>query len=137
MKEVDMKIEVPISIGELFDKVSILQIKKEKILDKKMLNLVNDELSLLLEFVSIVIKNNKDREEKINNLIKNLKHINEELWRIEDKKRDCERKKIFDNNFIELARSVYIKNDKRAELKKEINLMFDSKIVEVKSYENY
>jgi len=132
-----MKIEVPISIGELFDKVSILQIKKEKILDKKMLNLVNDELSLLLEFVSIVIKNNKDREEKINNLIKNLKHINEELWRIEDKKRDCERKKIFDNNFIELARSVYIKNDKRAELKKEINLMFDSKIVEVKSYENY
>tara|TARA_Y100000590_G_scaffold408626_1_gene499891 strand:- start:313 stop:567 length:255 start_codon:yes stop_codon:yes gene_type:complete len=81
MKEVDMKIEVPISIGELFDKVSILQIKKEKILDKKMLNLVNDELSLLLEFVSIVIKNNKDREEKINNLIKNLKHINEELWR--------------------------------------------------------
>tara|TARA_Y100000590_G_scaffold408626_1_gene499890 strand:- start:153 stop:341 length:189 start_codon:yes stop_codon:yes gene_type:complete len=56
---------------------------------------------------------------------------------IEDNKRDCERKKIFDNNFIELARSVYIKNDKRAELKKEINLMFDSKIVEVKSYENY
>ena len=137
MKEVDMKIEVPISIGELFDKVSILEIKKHKITDKKMLKLVNDELTMLSKYVDSIINNNKNLEEKANNLIKKLKNINEELWVIEDKKRDCERKKIFDNNFIELARAVYIKNDQRAELKREINLIFDSKIFEVKSHKNY
>ena len=137
MKEVDMKIEVPISIGELFDKVSILEIKKHKITDKKMLKLVNDELTLLSKYVDSIINNNKNLEEKANNLIKKLKNINEELWVIEDKKRDCERKKIFDNNFIELARAVYIKNDQRAELKREINLIFNSKVFEVKSYKNY
>ncbi len=132
-----MKIEVPISIGELFDKVSILEIKKHKIADKKMLNLVNDELTLLSNYVDSIINKNKNLEEKANSLIKKLKNINEELWDIEDKKRDCERKKIFDNNFIELARAVYIKNDQRAELKREINLIFDSKIIEVKSHKNY
>ena len=137
MKEVDMKIEVPISIGELFDKVSILEIKKHKITDKKMLKLVNDELTLLSKYVDSIINKNKNHEEKANNLIKKLKNINEELWDIEDNKRDCERKKIFDNNFIELARAVYIKNDQRAELKREINLIFDSKIFEVKSHKNY
>ena len=132
-----MKIEVPISIGELFDKVSILEIKKHKIADKKMLNLVNDELTLLSNYVDSIINKNKNLEEKANSLIKKLKNINEALWDIEDKKRDCERKKIFDNNFIELARAVYIKNDQRAELKREINLIFDSKIIEVKSHKNY
>ena len=132
-----MKIEVPVSIGELFDKVSILQIKKEKITDKKMLDLISEELSLLSKSISLIIDNNKGRENEIFLLMDKLKLINQELWDIEENKRDCERKKIFDDNFIELSRSVYKKNDKRAELKKEINLKFESKIVEVKSHEKY
>jgi len=132
-----MKIEVPVSIGELFDKVSILQIKKEKITDKKMLDLISEELSLLSKSISLIIDNNKGRENEIFLLMDKLKLINQELWDIEENKRDCERKKIFDDNFIELSRSVYKKNDKRAELKKEINLKFGSKIVEVKSHEKY
>ena len=132
-----MKIEVPVSIGELFDKLSILQIKKEKITDKKMLDLISEELSLLSKSISLIIDNNKGRENEIFLLMDKLKLINQELWDIEENKRDCERKKIFDDNFIELSRSVYKKNDKRAELKKEINLKFESKIVEVKSHEKY
>ena len=132
-----MKIKVPISLGELMDKISILLIKKDKIADQKKLNLINDELELLNLSLSEIIDANNDRKDEILTLKENLKKINSELWDIEDEIRDCERKKLFDNTFIELARSVYIKNDKRAELKRNINMLFDSEIIEVKSYKEY
>ena len=132
-----MKIKVPISLGELMDKISILLIKKDKIADQNKLNLVNDELELLNLSLSEIIDANNDRKDEILTLKENLKKINSELWDIEDEIRDCERKKLFDNTFIELARSVYIKNDKRAELKRNINMLFDSEIIEVKSYKEY
>ena len=132
-----MKIDAPISLGELMDKISILWIKKDKIIDKNKLNLIEDELNLLNKSITIIINKNKDRRIEILSLIEGLKKINAELWDIEDKIRECERNKNFDQNFIELARSVYITNDKRSELKNEINLKFGSNIVEVKSYEKY
>ena len=132
-----MKIDAPISLGELMDKISILWIKKDKIIDKNKLNLIEDELNLLNKSITIIINKNKDRRIEILSLIEDLKKINAELWGIEDKIRECERNKDFDQNFIELARSVYITNDKRSELKNEINLKFGSNIVEVKSYEKY
>tara|TARA_Y100000741_G_scaffold358059_1_gene336699 strand:- start:1220 stop:1618 length:399 start_codon:yes stop_codon:yes gene_type:complete len=132
-----MKIKAPISLGELMDKVSILLIKKDKITDQDKITLVNDELKLLNLSLSEIIDANNDRKDEILILKENLKKINSELWDIEDEIRDCERKKLFDNTFIELARSVYIKNDKRAELKRSINKLFDSEITEVKSYKDY
>ena len=132
-----MKIDAPISLGELMDKISILWIKKDKIIDKNKLNLIEDELNLLNKSITIIINKNQDRRIEILSLIEGLKKINAELWDIEDKIRECERNKNFDQNFIELARSVYITNDKRSELKNEINLKFGSNIVEVKSYEKY
>ena len=132
-----MKIKVPISLGELMDKVSILLIKKDKITDQDKITLVNDELKLLNLSLSEIIDANNDRKDEILILKENLKKINSELWDIEDEIRDCERKKLFDNTFIELARSVYIRNDKRAELKRNINMLFDSEIIEVKSYKEY
>tara|TARA_Y100001970_G_C14126615_1_gene799297 strand:+ start:440 stop:838 length:399 start_codon:yes stop_codon:yes gene_type:complete len=132
-----MKIEVPISLGELIDKISILLIKKDKIDDQNKLNLVNDELELLNISLSRIIDSNMDRKSEILNLKENLKKINSKLWVIEDKIRDCERNKLFDNTFTELARSVYIQNDQRAELKRKINMLFDSEIMEVKSYKKY
>jgi len=132
-----MKIDAPISLGELMDKISILWIKKDKIIDKNKLNLIEDELNLLNKSITIIINKNQDRRIEILSLIEDLKKINAELWDIEDKIRECERNKDFDQNFIELARSVYITNDKRSELKNEINLKFGSNIVEVKSYEKY
>ena len=132
-----MKIKVPISLGELMDKISILLIKKDKITDQDKITLVNDELKLLNLSLSEIIDANNDRKDEILILKENLKKINSELWDIEDKIRDCERKKLFDKTFIELARSVYIRNDKRAELKRNINMLFDSEIIEVKSYKEY
>ena len=132
-----MKIEVSISIGELMDKISILSIKKDKIKDKDKLDLINSELDMLNTSISIVINNNEDRRKEILSLLDDLKKINSELWDIEDKIRECERKKIFDKVFTDLARSVYFSNDKRADLKREINLLFNSEIIEVKSYKEY
>ena len=132
-----MRVEVPISIGELFDKISILKIKQEKINDTKMLDHINLELSLLNKCLHLVILENKKDDNEVETMINQLKKINAELWEIEDQKRSCEEKKIFDQNFINLARSVYLKNDERAELKKQINLKFNSKIVEVKNYKKY
>tara|TARA_B100000700_G_C14939794_1_gene806188 strand:- start:484 stop:882 length:399 start_codon:yes stop_codon:yes gene_type:complete len=132
-----MKIEVSISIGELMDKISILSIKKDKIKDKDKLDLINSELDMLNKSISIVINNNEDRRKEILSLLDDLKKINSELWDIEDKIRECERKKIFDKVFTDLARSVYFSNDKRADLKREINLLFNSEIIEVKSYKEY
>ena len=132
-----MKINAPISLGELMDKISILSIKKDKIIDKSKINLIEDELNLLNKSISIIINQNKDRQIEILSLMDDLKKINSELWDIEDKLRECERKKIFDQSFMELARSVYLTNDKRSKTKLEINKKFGSQIIEVKSYTKY
>ena len=132
-----MKINASISLGELLDKISILLIKKDKIIDKSKINLIEDELNLLNKSISIIINQNKDRQIEILSSMDDLKKINSELWDIEDKLRECERKKIFDQSFIELARSVYLTNDKRSETKLEINKKFGSQIIEVKSYAKY
>lgn len=124
---------VPISIGELIDKITILEIKSERIHDETKLRNVRSELSLLngillsLTFIP----------PGINALKKELRTINEMLWDIEDRIRGCEQRKEFRDEFIELARSVYITNDRRALIKREINDMTRSTIVEEKSYQNY
>ena len=127
-----MIINTPISLGELIDKISILLIKERKITDVKKIDLIHEELTLLKKTLNEIINNNA-----INNYLKQLIDVNSTLWKIEDEIRDCEKNKKFDQKFIELARSVYITNDKRAEIKLEINNKFGSKIVEVKSYTKY
>lgn len=123
-----MKIEV--SIGEIVDKLSILRIKKNNITDpEKLKNIINE-----YDYLYSVVFNELEIQE---NDFYNLVLINEKLWDIEDKLRDRERDKSFDDTFIELARSVYFTNDKRAEIKKEINLKYGSLFVEEKSYSNY
>ena len=120
----------PISIGELFDKITILQIKKNRIKGNKLDN-VNKELNHLEE----VVKNNNLKIEK--KIFRQLKKINTNLWEIEDEIRIKESKNEFDKKFIDLARSVYKENDKRASLKKEINLNYGSLFIEEKSYKDY
>ena len=127
-----MIINTPISLGELIDKISILIIKEKKITDEKKNNLIREELTLLRKTLNEAANNNS-----INNYLNQLIDVNSTLWKIEDEIRNCEKNKKFDQKFIELARSVYITNDKRAEIKLEINNKFDSKIVEVKSYTKY
>ena len=127
-----MIINTPISLGELVDKISILKIKKNNIIDKEKLDLINNELSLL-ELILVKEVTNEKIEEYLIKLIE----INSKLWKIEDDIRDCERNKKFDKKFIELARAVYFTNDKRSKIKLDINKYFGSKIVEVKSYEEY
>ena len=123
-----MSVLVNISIGELFDKYSILLIKSEKIKNSKKLENIHKELNVL-----------KSIKEKYNNndLLNQLKSINEKLWDIENEKRQKEKDKIFDNEFIELARNVYIWNDKRSEIKNKINIFFNSNILDVKEYTVY
>ncbi len=127
-----MLINTPISLGELVDKISILLIKQKNINDKSKILHVNKELDYLKSTLEKKIK-----KEEINNYLDQLIKINSELWKIEDDIRECERKKIFDQTFIELARSVYFTNDKRANVKSDINIKFGSELVEVKSYEKY
>ena len=125
-----MLINVPISIGELFDKISILDIKTKKIKNKDDLKLIKYELSKLKKITKIKgLTSTKIKKKYIL-----LKSINEKLWNIENKKREYERQKKFDKSFIELARKVYIFNDKRAQIKKDINLLSGSSIVEIKSH---
>lgn len=128
-----MKILVPVSVGELFDKISILEIKKLKIKDDKKLSDIKYELK---ELKNIINKKNLSNKEYINQY-KKLLNINKRLWNIEDKKRSYEKLKNFDEKFILLARKVYLLNDKRALIKNNINLLSGSKIKEVKSYEKY
>lgn len=123
-----MKIEV--SVGEIVDKLSILTIKKNNISDNTKLDNIIKEHDYLHDVVFNELQISKDD-------FFNLVLINERLWDIEDKLRDKERDKSFDNDFIELARSVYFTNDKRAEIKKEINLKYGSLFVEEKSYKQY
>ena len=127
-----MIINTPVSLGELVDKISILHIKNINIKDDEKLKLIREELELLNKTLNKHIKKND-----IQNYLDSLIEINSKLWVIEDDIRDCERNKKFDQTFIDLARSVYFTNDKRSEVKLEINKKFGSKIIEVKSYEEY
>ena len=127
-----MLIDTPISLGELVDKISILIIKYENIDDLNKKNHVNKELSFLKKTLKKYLK-----EEEIKDYLDELTEINSKLWVIEDDIRDCERNKIFDQKFIDLARSVYFTNDIRAVIKSKINKNFGSELIEVKSYEKY
>ena len=123
---------VHVSIGELIDKFTILLIKKSKINDHEKLNKVKIEIDYLINDI-----NNIKNKYEINDLFENLVNINTKLWNIEDNIRIKEKNKEFDNEFIQLARSVYFTNDERAYLKNQINKKTESNIFEVKSYENY
>ena len=131
MKKEDIR--VPVSSGELIDKISILKIKRKKIVNKSKLQNINKELSLLNK----IYKNNFQKNKKILLYEKKLIKINKKLWDIEDKIRLLESKRNFNQEFIELARSVYINNDKRSEIKKKINILTGSYLVEEKSYKSY
>ncbi len=128
-----MQIKVPVSVGELVDKLVILEIKAERIGDAaKRANVVH-ERDLLRETVKRAVPGSKE----LDRLTGELKKINEQLWVIEDDIRDCERSRDFGARFVELARAVYVTNDRRAALKKDINLLVGSDIVEEKSYKTY
>ncbi len=127
------KILVEISVGELLDKISILEIKKEKIKDSEKLKFINDEYNVLKDQL---IKNVKS-DQKLDELFKSLKEINSKLWIIEDNKRMCEKNSDFTDNFIKLSRDVHFLNDDRAKIKLQINNHTGSKIKEIKEYTNY
>jgi len=120
-----MKIEV--SIGEIIDKWTILTIKREKIKDEAKLKNINNELDYLDSIVRIILQTEEP-------LVADLVNVNRILWNIENNKRECEKNKDFGENFIYLARSVYIMNDRRAEIKKNINIKYNSGFIEEKSY---
>ena len=128
-----MIIDTPISLGELIDKISILQIKKKNVKNIRKQKYIKKELKLLEKTLHNTLGNKKN----INQYLKKLIFINTQLWKIEDKIREHERQKKFDKQFIELARSVYITNDHRAKIKNNINQKFGSQIIEVKSYKKY
>ena len=127
------KILVEVSIGELFDKISILEIKKDKIKDKEKLKYIIDEYNLLKEQMVNKVKPN----EKLSGLFDTLKDINSKLWVIEDDKRLCEKNSDFGEKFIKLSRDIHFLNDKRASIKLEINNQTGSKIKEIKEYTSY
>jgi len=132
MAENKIIVNAPISVGELMDKISILKIKKKNITDEKKLLFINEELQLLSSTLNAVVQDNK-----INEFLDKLIEVNSKLWKIEDDIRLCERNKKFNQHFIDLAREVYITNDKRMDIKLAINNHFGSTIVEVKSYIKY
>ena len=127
------KIIVEVSVGELLDKISILEIKKEKIKDPNKLEFINKE--------HLILKNQLDKsvkkDEKLEKLFQSLKEINAKLWVIEDEKRQCEKDKKFDEKFIKLSRDVHFLNDDRAKIKLEINNHTGSVIKEIKEYTSY
>ena len=127
------KIIVEVSIGELLDKISILEIKQEKIKDPEKLKFINNEHSILKDQIEKNIKSN----DKLNDLYQSLKEINAKLWVIEDDKRQCEKDKDFGEKFIKLSRDVHFLNDDRAKIKLEINNHTGSKIKEIKEYTSY
>jgi hypothetical protein len=124
-----MIVSIPVSVGELFDKITILEIKRNRITDAAKLDNVQIELEHLTEAVNAL------SIPDVTELVAELKSVNMFLWDIEDYKRLCERQQKFDSTFVEAARQVYLKNDKRAAIKKEINAVCGSTIVEEKSYE--
>ena len=127
------KILVEVSVGELLDKISILEIKQEKIKDPEKLKYINDEHSILKD----QLDNNVKSDEKLNTLFQSLKDINAKLWVIEDDKRLCEKNSDFTENFIKLSRDVHFLNDNRAKIKLEMNNHTGSKIKEIKEYTSY
>ena len=127
------KIIVEVSIGELLDKISILEIKQEKIKDPEKLKFINNEHSILKDQLEKKVKS----DDKLNNLYQSLKEINAKLWVIEDDKRQCEKDKDFGEKFIKLSRDVHFLNDDRAKIKLEINNHTGSSIKEIKEYTNY
>ena len=127
------KIIVEVSIGELLDKISILEIKQEKIKDAEKLKFINNEHSILKDQLEKNIKS----DDKLNNLYQSLKEINSKLWVIEDDKRQCEKDKNFGEKFIKLSRDVHFLNDDRAKIKLEINNHTGSSIKEIKEYTSY
>ena len=127
------KIIVEVSIGELLDKVSILEIKQEKIKDTEKLKFINNEHSVLKDQLEKSVKS----DEKLDKLYQSLKEINSKLWLIEDEKRLCEKEKDFGEKFIKLSRDVHFLNDERAKIKLDINNHTGSVIKEIKEYTNY
>ena len=127
------KILAEVSVGELLDKISILEIKQEKIKDNKNLKFINDEYNVLKTELNKNIKN----DDKLNNLFNSLKEFNSKLWVIEDDKRMCEKNKDFGEKFIKLSRDVHFLNDERAKIKLEINNHTGSLIKEIKEYTSY
>ena len=127
------KILVEVSVGELLDKISILEIKQEKIKDTDKLKFINEEHSILID----QLNNNVKSDQKLNELFESLKQINAKLWVIEDDKRQCEKEKDFTESFIKLSRDVHFLNDDRAKIKLEMNNHTGSKIKEIKEYTSY
>ena len=127
------KILIEVSVGELLDKISILEIKQEKIKKTEKLKFINEEHSILKDQLNKNVKSNQ----KLNELFETLKKINAKLWIIEDDKRQCEKDKDFTEKFIKLSRDVHFLNDERAKIKLEINNLSGSKIKEIKEYTNY
>ena len=127
------KIIVEISVGELLDKISILEIKKEKIKDPEKLKFITNEHSILKNQLEKKVKS----DDKLNKLFQDLKEINAKLWVIEDDKRDCEKNKDFGDKFIKLSRDVHFLNDDRAKIKLEMNNHTGSSIKEIKEYTSY
>ena len=127
------KIIVEVSIGELFDKISILEIKLDKIKDEEKLKFIKNEHTILKD----QLKQNVKSDDKLNNLYQSLKEINAKLWLIEDDKRQCEKDKDFGEKFVKLSRDVHFLNDDRAKIKLEINNHTGSSIKEIKEYTNY
>ena len=127
------KIIVEVSVGELLDKISILEIKQDKIKDQGKLSFINNEHSILKN----QLEKNVKSDEKLEKLFKDLKDINAKLWVIEDDKRDCEKNKDFGEKFIKLSRDVHFLNDDRAKIKLEMNNHTGSAIKEIKEYTSY
>ena len=127
------KILVEVSVGELLDKISILEIKQEKIKDSEKLKFINEEHLILKD----QLNNNVKSDQRLNELFKSLKQINAKLWVIEDDKRQCEKEKDFTETFIKLSRDVHFLNDDRAKIKLQINNHTGSKIKEIKEYTSY
>jgi len=127
------KILVEVSVGELLDKISILEIKNEKIKDLEKLKFINAEHAILKDQLDQNVKS----DDKLNDLFKSLKEINAKLWIIEDDKRLCEKNSNFSENFIKLSRDIHFLNDDRAKIKLEMNNHTGSKIKEIKEYTSY
>jgi len=132
-----MTIQVPVSWGELIDKIAILEIKSERISDAAKLVNVRTELAALAGVRDANLPSDKKALADLATLTADIKKVNEALWEIEDDIRDCERDKDFGPRFVELARSVYKTNDRRAALKRDINTLLGSELVEEKSYQSY
>ena len=127
------KIIVEVSVGELLDKISILELKKEKIKDPEKLKFISNEHLILID----QLEKNVKSDDKLNKLFQDLKEINAKLWVIEDEKRDCEKNKDFGDKFIKLSRDVHFLNDDRAKIKLEMNNHTGSSIKEIKEYTSY